>query len=56
VALLYVWEQRTLKCPETKMWSAQFSAKRWLNMNEEFVYTNILNCTNKIQIKNIGCK
>jgi hypothetical protein len=42
------------ECPETKNWRTEMLCKRWLDINEEAVYTKMLSCTNKMMVKNMG--
>jgi hypothetical protein len=43
-----------LKCPETKKWREQLVCSKWLIINEDIAYREIISCTNVIKIKNIG--
>jgi hypothetical protein len=39
-----------LGCPETKKWRMKFINKKWLCINEELAYKNIVKCANKVHI------
>jgi hypothetical protein len=43
-----------LKCSETRKWREQFLSRKWLMLNEWIVYKKIINCTNIIELRNIG--
>jgi hypothetical protein len=43
-----------LKCLETRKWREQFLSRKWLMISEWIVYKKIINCTNIIDLKNIG--
>jgi hypothetical protein len=38
-----------LKCPETRRLS-----RKWQIINEEVAYKKIINCTNTVQLRNLG--
>jgi hypothetical protein len=42
-----------LKCSETK-WREHFLSRKWLMLNEWIVFKQIINCTNSIELRNIG--
>jgi hypothetical protein len=43
-----------LKCSETRKWREQFLSRKWLGLNEWIAYKKIINCTNIIELRNIG--
>jgi hypothetical protein len=43
-----------LKCSETRKWREHFLSRKWLMLNEWIVYNKIINCTNIIELRNIG--
>jgi hypothetical protein len=43
-----------LKCSETRKWREQFLSREWLRLNEWIVFKKIMNCTNIIELRNIG--
>jgi hypothetical protein len=43
-----------LKCSETRKWREQFLSIKWLRLNEWIVYKKIINCTDIIELRNIG--
>jgi hypothetical protein len=43
-----------LKCSETRKWREQFLSRKWLRLNEWIVFMKIINCTNIIELRNIG--
>jgi hypothetical protein len=43
-----------LKCSETRKWREQFLSRKWLRLNELIVLKKIINCTNIIDLRNIG--
>jgi hypothetical protein len=43
-----------LKCSETRKWREQFLSRKWLSLNEWMVYKKTSNCTNIIELRNIG--
>jgi hypothetical protein len=43
-----------LKRLETRNWRDQFLSRKWLKLNEGLAYKKIINCTNIIELKNIG--
>jgi hypothetical protein len=43
-----------LKCSETRKWREQFLSRKWLRLNEWIVFKKIINCTNIIELRNIG--
>jgi hypothetical protein len=43
-----------LKCPETRRLKEHFLSRKWLTINEEIAYNKIINCTNTLEIRNIG--
>jgi hypothetical protein len=43
-----------LKCPETRRLRENLLSRKLLTMNEETAYKKIINCTNTLEIKNIG--
>jgi hypothetical protein len=43
-----------LKSCETKRWRQEFVYSKWLGMNEDAAYMEVLTRTNVIEIKNIG--
>jgi hypothetical protein len=42
-----------LKCPETRRLREQLSRK-WQTINEELSYKIIINCTNSVELRNLG--
>jgi hypothetical protein len=44
----------SLKCSETRKWREQFLSRKWLRLNEWIAYNKIINCTNIIELRNIG--
>jgi hypothetical protein len=47
-------KHKLLRCAETKMWRREYLGKKWFNMNEELVYREMINFTNRTQITNVG--
>jgi hypothetical protein len=43
-----------LKCSETIKRREQFLSRKWLMLNEWTVFKKIINCTNSIELRNIG--
>jgi hypothetical protein len=43
-----------LKLSETRMWREQFLSRKWKSLNEWIVFKKIINCTNSIELINIG--
>jgi hypothetical protein len=43
-----------LSWPETKKWRMQFMSKKWLCINEELAHREVIKCTNKAHIINLG--
>jgi hypothetical protein len=43
-----------LKCSEMRKWREQFLSRKWLMLNEGIAYKKIINCTNIIELRNIG--
>jgi hypothetical protein len=43
-----------LKCSETRKWREQFLSRKWLRLNEWIFFKKIINCTNSIELRNIG--
>jgi hypothetical protein len=43
-----------LKCSETRKRREQFLSRKWLRLNEWIAYKKIINCTNIIELRNIG--
>jgi hypothetical protein len=43
-----------LKCSETRKWREQFLSRKWLVFNEWIAYKKTINCTNIIELINIG--
>jgi hypothetical protein len=43
-----------LKCSETRKWREQVLSRKWLRRNEWIVYKKIINCTNIIELRNMG--
>jgi hypothetical protein len=39
---------------ETRRWGEQFLSRKWLRLNEWIVFKKIINCTNIIELRNIG--
>jgi hypothetical protein len=37
-----------------RKWREQFLSRKWLRLNEWIVYKKIINCTNIIELRNIG--
>jgi hypothetical protein len=57
--VLYVAEDEDaihilLKCSETRKWRGQFLRRKWLVVHEWIAYKKIINCSNIIQLRNIG--
>jgi hypothetical protein len=42
------------KCSETRKWREQFLSRKWTRLNEWIVFKKIINCTNIIDLRNIG--
>jgi hypothetical protein len=43
-----------LKCSEMRKWREQFLSRKWIRLNEWIFYKKIINCTNIIELRNIG--
>jgi hypothetical protein len=43
-----------LKCSETRKCREQFLSIKWLMLNEWTAYKKVINCTNIIELRNIG--
>jgi hypothetical protein len=43
-----------LKCSETKKWREECVNSKWLNINEDLAYSEIISCTNLNKIKFLG--
>jgi hypothetical protein len=43
-----------LKCSETRTWRELVLSRKWLRLNEWIVFKKIINCTNSIELRNIG--
>jgi hypothetical protein len=43
-----------LKCSETRKWREQFLSIKWLRLNEWIVFKKKINCTNTVELRNIG--
>jgi hypothetical protein len=43
-----------LKCSETRKWREQLLSRKWLRLNEWVAFKKIINCTNIIELRNIG--
>jgi hypothetical protein len=43
-----------LKSSETRKWREQFLSIKWLMLNEWIAYKKVINCTNVIELRNIG--
>jgi hypothetical protein len=43
-----------LKCSVTRKWREQFLSRKWNRLNEWIVYKKIINCTNIIELRNLG--
>jgi hypothetical protein len=43
-----------LKCPETRRLREHLLSRKWLIINEELAYKNIINCTNTVELRNLG--
>jgi hypothetical protein len=43
-----------LKCSETRKWRERFLSRKWLIVNEEVTYKRAINCTNAVELRNIG--
>jgi hypothetical protein len=43
-----------LKCPETRRLREHFLSRKWQIINEELAYKKIINCTNTVELRNLG--
>jgi hypothetical protein len=43
-----------LKCPETRRLRENFLSRKWQTTNEELAYMKIINCTNTVELRNLG--
>jgi hypothetical protein len=43
-----------LKCFEMRKWREQFLSRKCLMLNERIAYKKIINCTNIIELRNVG--
>jgi hypothetical protein len=43
-----------LQCPETANWRSRLLCNGWLNMNEEVVFREIVNCSTKICLRDMA--
>jgi hypothetical protein len=43
-----------LKCPETRSLREHLLSRKWQIINEDIAYKKIINCTNTVEIGNLG--
>jgi hypothetical protein len=43
-----------LKCPETRKLREHLLSRKWQIINEEITYKKIINCTNTVELRNLG--
>jgi hypothetical protein len=43
-----------LKCPETRRLREHLLSRSWQITNEELAYKKIINCTNTVELRNLG--
>jgi hypothetical protein len=43
-----------LKCPETRRLREHLLSRKWQIINEELAYNKIINCTNTVELRNLG--
>jgi hypothetical protein len=43
-----------LKCPETRRLREHLLDRKWQIINEELAYKKIINCTNTVELRNLG--
>jgi hypothetical protein len=43
-----------LKCPETRRLREHLLSRKWQIINEELAYKKIINCTNTVELRNLG--
>jgi hypothetical protein len=43
-----------LKCPETRRLREHLLSRKWRIINEELAYKEIINCTNTVELRNLG--
>jgi hypothetical protein len=53
---LYVERMKMLYMSTVKIFGNEehFLSRKWLNVSEELAYKKIINCTNALEIRNIG--